>query len=189
MRGFESRRHRVTFQIRHIAAGNPLLDALTEPTLAAEWEADAESRHEPGTCYLMVLAADASGAMVPAAWAGYRIEDENGVPVLRCCNNYVRRPFRGRTPELYAAAYRARHRLVVRRFQLPGVTYLYEYPIGLHEADGWVKDDAPGSEGMSEFGHYWWRLRWSPVRVSIHMVSDPTGLFQFPPPPAVRVPW
>lgn len=148
-------------QIRHIAPGNPIGDMLREEPLRTEWWEDAESEHEPGVAYLMVLVADpGSGWLVPAAWAGYRIEDEHGRAVLRCLNNYVRRGFRDRVPELYAVAYAARHRLVVRRLRLPAVTYLFPEPIALHEADGWVRDAGPDAAGTSADGHRWQRLRW-----------------------------
>lgn len=150
-----------------MAPGNDLIAKLAEEPLRTQWWEDAESRDEPGTAYLMVLVRGPDGWLVPAAWAGYRIEDEHGTAVLRCCNNYVRRGYRDHTPDLYPVAYRARHLLVVARLRLPAVTYLFPEPIALHEADGWVRDTAPGSSGQSrpfENGpvHNWQRLRWEP---------------------------
>ncbi len=152
-------------QVRHIAAGHELLDVLNSEPLRTEWWDDAESEHEPGVAYLMVLARGPHGWLIPAAWAGYRIEDEAGSAVLRCCNNYVRRGFRDRTPELYSVAYRARHRLVVSKFGLPAVTYLVPEPIALHEADGWERDPTPLGSGQSPVNpeHHWQRLRWTPA--------------------------
>jgi hypothetical protein len=154
-------------EIIHVAPGNPRIEFLQQEPLRTEWFDDAESQHERGVAYLMVLARDPAGLLVPAAWAGYRIEDEAGRVVLRCCNNYVRREFRGRTPDLYAVAYRARHDRVVRRFGLHAVTYLFPEPIPLHEADGWVRDTSAGGSGTSRARpdgelHHWQRLRWSP---------------------------
>ncbi len=135
---------------------------LASEPLRTQWWLDAESEVEPGISYLMVLA-DHEGELVPAAWAGYAVSDGE----LRCCNNYVRRGFRGRYPELYQVAYAARHRDVVAVLGLPAVTYLFEYPIPLHLADGWVLCSGPDAHGLSrahEGGevHTWWRLRWSP---------------------------
>ncbi len=154
-------------EIIHAATGHPILDRLCEETLAAEWWDDAESRHEDGINYLMVVDRNHPSGMLPVAWAGWRVEDENGAAVLRCCNNYVRRTHRGHVPDWYSIAYLARHRLVVQRLGMPAVTYLYEQPIWLHELDGWVKDTGPGSSGVSharEGGepHPWWRLRLPP---------------------------
>jgi hypothetical protein len=137
-------------------------DPLAEEPLRTQWWDDAESEHEPDTSYLMVLV-DENGLMTPAAWAGYRLVDG----VLRCCNNYVRREYRGRNPELYAMAYAARHAEVVTVLNMPAVTYLYAQPIALHEADGWVKDTGSDSHGSSYARpggqeHLWWRLRRDP---------------------------
>ncbi len=146
-------------EVRHIVAGHHLLDALREEPLRTQWWEDAESEHEPGVSYLMVLAPGPDVWLVPAAWAGYRIENEAGTAVLRCLNNYVRREFRN--PDLYPLAYEARHRLVVARFGLPAVTYLFPEPIALHEADGWVRDTGPSGSGQSPVNpnHHWQRLR------------------------------
>ncbi len=135
---------------------------LCEEPLRTQWRDDAESEHEPDVSYLMVLVDD-GGPLVPAAWAGYRVIDG----VLHCCNNYVRREYRGRNPELYAMAYAARHREVVAVLNMPAVTYLYAQPIPLHEADGWIRDTGPGSHGVSRARpdgeeHPWWRLRREP---------------------------
>ncbi len=130
--------------------------------IRGQWWRDAESEHEVGTAYFLVLAEDLAGALQPAAWAGYRIErDDTGAPVLRCCNNYVRRSFRRHDPELYAEAYRARHEQGVLTCGLAAVTYLFPEPIPLHEADGWVQDTGPGASGISRVTgveHHWRRL-------------------------------
>lgn len=133
--------------------------ALMEEPLRSQWRADAESEHEDGISYVMVLDDDGTGRRhVPAAWAGYRIEDG----VLRCCNNYVRHGFRDRDPELYEVAYRARHDLVVAGCGLPAVTYLFPEPIPLHLADGWELDTTPEGSGISRdipgVEHHWRRL-------------------------------
>ncbi len=135
------------------------MDVLAGDPLRTQWREDAESGVEPAVSYLMVLAEDAGGQMVPAAWAGYQLVPVGGELTLRCCNNYVRREFRSCDPELYEMAYRARHDVVVSRLAFPAVTYLFEQPIALHEADGWVKDTGPGGSGVSTAGHHWWRLR------------------------------
>lgn len=136
-----------------------LVALLESEPLRTQWHTDAESVHEPGTSYMVALVDD-----VPAAWAGWRIEADG---VLRCCNNYVRHGYRGRTPELYAAAYKARHRDVVLRLGVPAETFLYPEPMPLHEADGWVRDGSPDGSGQSrpfQDGpiHHWQRLTWSP---------------------------
>lgn len=138
-------------------------ELCTEP-LRSQWWDDAESHHEPGISYSMVIHDE-----VPAAWAGWTFEREDGRPVLRCCNNYVRREYRGGVPDLYALAYAHRHRHIVTHLGMPAVTYLFPEPVALHLADGWVIDTSPGSSGTSwarEVGqgqeHHWRRLRWTP---------------------------
>lgn len=136
-----------------------LVRVLESEPLRTQWWRDAESEHEPGTSYVVALVAGE-----PAAWAGWRLQPDG---VLKCCNNYVRRGYRDRTPDLYALAYAARHRDVVLRLGAPAETYLYPEPIPLHEADGWVRDTSPGGSGTShafEGGepHHWQRLTWSP---------------------------
>lgn len=146
-----------------------IMERLAAEPLASEWYADAESRVEDGVAYLMALARDAGGVLVPAAWAGYRVEDRAGITVLKCCNNYVSRPFRGRTPDPYAAAYRARHAQVVTRLGLPAETYLFPEPVPRHVADGWVRDTGPGGSGISTVTgvlHCWQRLTWTPPGAS-----------------------
>lgn len=139
------------------------MSVLTAEPLRTQWWNDAESRVEPGISYAMVLVDDQ-----PAAWAGWQVVRDGGTPVLRCCNNYVRHEFRGRRPELYELAYRHRHQNVVARLGLPGVTYLFPEPIGLHLADGWVldaADDACGDSSPYTGGpvHHWRRLLWQPT--------------------------
>lgn len=122
--------------------------------LAEQWWCDAESQHEDGVSYAMVLDDD-----VPAAWAGWEVRGG----VLHCVSSYERRGH-GRALGLYALAYAHRHREVVVDWTGPAVTYLYEQPIPLHEADGWRKSGAV--EGV-DYGtsdepgvppHRWWRL-------------------------------
>lgn len=141
----------------------------TEP-LFSEWWIDAESGADPGVSYVIVYDLDEHGNEVPAAWAGWIIEVDleerfGGGAVLRCCNNYVRRGFRDRDPELYALAYRHRHDQVVAQLGLPAFSFLYEQPIPLHLADGWEYDtpvDEPGESRPYPGGelHRWWRLHW-----------------------------
>ncbi|NUR59383.1 MAG: hypothetical protein HOV87_12045 [Catenulispora sp.] len=155
---------------------------LCEEPLRTQWWMDAESGHEEGTSYLMVLDVDASGAYVPAAWAGYAFErlDETEamfqalpremrklarLPILRCRDNYVAHGFRDRDPERYETAYAARHQLVVSPWQGLAYTYLYDPPKTRHERDGWFAD--PNSDlghgfsspdATSGIVHEWWRL-------------------------------
>lgn len=112
---------------------------------------------------------DEHGNEVPAAWAGWILEVDlaerfDGGAVLRCCNNYVRRGFRDRTPELYAVAYRQRHEQIVQRLGLPAYSFLYEQPIPIHVADGWEYFTPVGKPGESSpFPggelHRWWEMR------------------------------
>jgi hypothetical protein len=169
-RGFESRRCRV--KLIHLIPDDPeypgIMDLLRAEPLRTQWWNDAKSEVEPGVSYLMVLAEDDRGDMVPAAWAGYRVDQADDGPVLWCCNNYVRHGFRDRAPELYAQAYTARHREVVTRLGIPAYTYLYAQPIALHLVDGWVYDRSPHGRGMSRppapgvLSQPWWRLLWQP---------------------------
>lgn len=145
-------------EILHLTPGHPRYAEITallmaEP-LAEQWRQDAESRHEPDVSYAMVLADD-----VPAAWAGWEMR----AGVLHCVSSYERRG-PGRDLGLYATAYAHRHRAVVADWTGPAVTYLYEQPIPLHLADGWVHSgDRPGVDhGISDEPdappHRWWRL-------------------------------
>ncbi len=134
--------------------------------LRTQWWTDAESEHEAGTSYIVATAPSRSGPMIAAAWAGYIIRPDG---VLKCCNNYVVHGFRGQDypHDLYARAYRVRHRDVVLRLGAPAETYLFPEPIPLHEADGWVRDPSPAGSGTSRpFNdgpeHHWQRLTWSP---------------------------
>lgn len=153
--------------------------------MRSQWLEDAESEHEPGTSYLVAYAPDDQGRMVPAAWAGYRIETRDDGPILKCVNNYVRREHRGHAgynrlrkvrhgyrtsiPDLYAHAYAARHKHVVTLLGMRAETYLFPEPIALHEADGWIRDTSPEGSGTSRPAgggpeHHWQRLTWSPPR-------------------------
>lgn len=118
--------------------------------VAAMW-ADAESRPDeldvPGTHWSVALTEDGT----PAAWCAARIEDDG---TLKCHSNYEVRAWRGQ--RMYEDAYFARHWGVVRVYRRPGVTYLFEQPIGLHEADGWYRT---GLTDVSADGHRWWELR------------------------------
>ncbi len=136
---------------------------LAAEPLAGQWWRDAESGVEPGVSYTMVLARGR-----PAAWAGWIvIDDEQGNPLLKCCNNYARRAYGDRRSALYRLAYRARHRDVVTQLGLPGVTYLFPEPIPLHLRDGWRRDKGKGARGTSRAVrggrlHHWRRLLWTP---------------------------
>lgn len=148
-----------------------LLATLSAEPVASQWWEDAESRIDADsehTSYMVVYVPGDGGQMVPAAWAGWRIETgDDGARVLRCCDNYVRQGYRRQIPELYRLAYKARHRQVVAVRRMPAVTYLYPEPIGLHVADGWTIDTSPDAAGRStpyEGGpeHHWRRLTWTP---------------------------
>lgn len=122
--------------------------------LATQWWSDAESRHEPGVSYALVLADD-----VPAAWAGWIVTEIDGIWTLKCCSNYERRGA-GRERGLYALAYNHRHRATVAPSALAAVTYLFPEPIELHEADGWTRT---GLADLSDDGHDWAELRREPT--------------------------
>ncbi len=130
-----------------------LLDRIRRDAalVASMWD-DAESRPGelavPGTWWTVAVLADGT----PAAWCAAVREDDGRV--IKCHSNYERAGHRGRG--LYAAAYRARHRDVLRRAGVAGVTYLFDGPIALHEADGWRRT---GVAGVSALGHDWWELR------------------------------
>ncbi|WP_033346767.1 hypothetical protein [Catenuloplanes japonicus] len=157
-----------------VDAGSPehaaLLAELGQEPLAGEWWEDAESRVDADsarTSYMVIYMADTDGRTVPAAWAGWRREDEG--QRLKCVDNYVRRGFRQQNPELYRLVYAARHRQVVLKLRLPAETYLFPEPIGRHLASGWQIDPAPDAFGTStpyDGGpvHRWQRLTWTPRR-------------------------
>lgn len=128
-----------------------LLDLIrADPPLVARMWADAESQpaelDQPGTWWTVALVDDA-----PAAWCAARPAGD----VLYCHSNYEHPRHRGRG--LYAAAYRERHRHVIQPAGLDAVTYLFEQPIPLHEADGWQRTGPTGDGKVS--GHRWWELR------------------------------
>ncbi len=138
-----------------LAHGQPLyadlLDGIrNDRDLVAAMGADAESHPDeldlPGTRWSVALLEDGT----PAAWCAARTEDGT----LKCHSNYEVRAWRGR--RLYEAAYHARHRDVVHPSGLAAVTYLFDAPIGLHEANGWRRT---GQTGCGVTGHQWWELR------------------------------
>lgn len=122
-----------------------------DPALQNAMWADAESSPwelaEPGTRWSIAL-----DAGQPAAWCAAR-ELPDGT--LKCHSNYEVDAFRGEG--LYEAAYRARHDAVVAPAGRPAVTYLFEQPIALHEADGWQRTGLTGEGEVA--GHTWWELR------------------------------
>ncbi|GAB7053210.1 hypothetical protein [Catenuloplanes indicus] len=150
------------------AAHRELLADLGREPLAGEWWEDAESAVDADsarTSYMVVYADGPDNRPVPAAWAGWRLEADG--TRLKCVDNYVRRGFRQRSPELYRLVYAARHRQVVLKLRLPAETYLFPEPIGRHLASGWQIDPAPGAAGESTpYGggpvHRWQRLVWTP---------------------------
>ncbi len=140
------------------------MQILGEDTLRRQWWDDAESEVEPGVSYMMAVSRGR-----PLAWAGWLVEHSPaGQPVLlRCCNNYVRRGFRNRSPELYQLVYRRRHVEVVTALGLPAVTFLFPEPIPLHLRDGWRRATGQGAAGTSRARpgarlHRWQKLVWSP---------------------------
>lgn len=122
-----------------------------EQLLADMWR-DAEHvlDEHPGKRWTVV-----SVGGMPVAWAAATVVDADGQEVLRCSDNYERRGL-GRVAHLYRVAYRRRHETIVAAVGLPAVTYLFEQPIALHEADGWTRT---GLTGTSDLGHQWWELR------------------------------
>lgn len=130
--------------------------------LVARMWADAESRPfelaEPGTRWSIALVDDGDGE-VPAAWCAVREITEDGQPVLKGLCNYEVPAYRGHG--LYLAAYRERHRRVVRPSVLPAVTYLFAQPIGLHLGDGWHHTGLTGPGELPD--HQWWELRRDPT--------------------------
>ncbi|MET0426298.1 MAG: hypothetical protein ABW046_20685 [Actinoplanes sp.] len=129
-----------------------LLDRVRQDDalVAAMW-ADAESHPDeldvPGTHWTVSLTEDGT----PAAWAAARIID----CVIKCHSNYETRRYRG--CGLYEAAHYGRHRDVILAYKMPAVTYLFEQPITLHEANGWHRTGVTGT-GENE-SHRWWELQ------------------------------
>jgi hypothetical protein len=148
-----------------------LLAELSREPLAGEWWEDAESRVDADsarTSYMVIYMKGLDGRAVPAAWAGWRLEDDGRR--LKCVDNYVRRGYRQQDPELYRLVYAARHRQAVLKLRLAAETYLFPEPIGRHLASGWQIDPAPDASGESapyDGGpvHRWQRLvRTPPAR-------------------------
>lgn len=117
--------------------------------VAAMW-ADAESTPDeldvPGNRWTVTLV-DGD----PAGWCAARTTNSGR---LKCHSNYAVRAHRGHGH--YEAAYHARHRDVVAPTGLLAVTYLFDYPIPLHEADGWRRTDLTGPGALPD--HQWWEL-------------------------------
>lgn len=134
----------------------PLRD---DQVLVEQMWGDAEHRFEEHPAKRWVFAV-VDGE--PAAWAAATwTADSNGRPLLRCSDNYERRG-PGRDYRLYQLAYRRRQTSIVvpaARVGVPAVTYLFEQPIALHEADGWVKTGSTGVSGEAGEKHQWWQLR------------------------------
>jgi hypothetical protein len=130
-----------------------LLDQIRRnPALVAAMWADAESRPDeldvPGTSWSVALVAGA-----PAAWCAARLQDHG---TLKCHSNYEVWAYRGKGR--YEAAYAERHRAVVVPAAVVAVTYLFEQPIALHEADGWRKTGLTGTSHEADEPHPWWEL-------------------------------
>lgn len=147
----------ITVDIHSMSLGDdsyePLISQIrTDEQLRADMWRDAEHdlQEQPDKRWTIVVV---NGA--PVAWAAATIEDQDGQRVLRCSDNYERRGI-GRVAGLYRVAYRHRHQRIVAPSGLPGLTYLFEQPIALHEADGWVRT---GATDLSDAGHRWWELR------------------------------
>lgn len=160
----------MTSEVVYLPVGHPRYEELTahlrEEPLRTQWWNDAESEHMPHVSYVMVLAEDAAGRMVPAAWAGWYVKKTERV--LKCCSNYVRHGFRDQSPDLYEVAYRERHLRVVLPLGLQAETFVFPEPVDLHLGDGWRKDDSNAGRGVSRAYadgpvHYWRRLTWSPL--------------------------
>lgn len=157
-------------EVAHLTPASPryidFIGDLGAWPLAADWYADAEStaREYPDASYFVTYAPNRYGAPVPAAWAGYLVLERDGRPFLKCVNNYVTRPFRGRDPDLWQLAYRERHRRIVTQLGAPAETYLFPEPIPVHLADGWQLDTSPTGSGVSRatgVEHHWQRLTWA----------------------------
>lgn len=134
-----------------------------DPALLARMWDDAESHLDeaPGKVWSVAAVTDHRGRWTPAAWAAAIEQTEDGRPVLKCCNNYERPGYRGHGA--YAAAYAHRHTTIVAPSHLPGVTYLFRQPIGLHEADGWYRTGVQGVSTEAAQSHEWWELRRHPT--------------------------
>lgn len=153
------------FNVRNIEPGDPrldeFLDHLAEPTLKSDLWEDAEHvilpELIPNRVWTVVEVRE-NARFVPVAWAASYEIDVEGIRTLRCSDNYERRGV-GRDYGLYRVAYRHRHRTVVLPSGLPGLTYLYEQPIALHEADGWVRTGYCGTSREAKEPHDWWELR------------------------------
>ena len=145
--------------IRHVVLSVRIGDERYED-LIGQIRADAEHEldEQPGKAWA-VVAVEGHGRWVPAAWAAATVEPGPGGPVLRCSDNYERRG-PGRLHGLYPIAYRHRHETVVAPSRLPGLTYLFAQPIGLHEADGWHRTGLTGTSRQPGIEpHQWWELR------------------------------
>lgn len=141
---------------------------LTAEPVATQWLDDAESGHEAGNSYLMIVVAGQA-----AAWAGYQIEDHNGQQVLRLRDQYERHGYRREDLDglwLYPIALAAVHEQVVYGWTGMAYSYVYRVPRALLLDHGWVDDtfDAvlgpPAGKSQRHPGaevHQWWRMvRW-----------------------------
>lgn len=130
--------------------------------------ADAEHRFDeaPAKVWTVVVVRD-RGPWAPAAWAAASVQHDGDEPVLRCSDNYERRG-PGRRWGLYPVAYRHRHITIVAPSPLPALTYLFDGPVRLHEADGWYRtglSDTSCEPGINP--HDWWELRRNPTAQAI----------------------
>lgn len=116
--------------------------------LAYMWQA-AESRLDEHPTKVWIVAVDPNGRAL--AWCAYQ---PVGDGVVTCVNSFERPEVWGRG--LYATVYAARHQLI-RWFD--AVTYVYDQPLPLHLADGWVPFEEGWSSEPDAPSHHWTGLR------------------------------
>ncbi len=129
--------------------------------LLREMWADAEHRLDDDSLsrHWTVVVVREGGQRVPAAWCTSRVEWQHGTRVLVCADNYERRGA-GRDNKLYDLAYAHRHATIVTPWPGPAVTYLFDGPIALHEADGWRRTGLTGTSRQDGIPpHEWHELR------------------------------
>lgn len=152
----------------NVRAGDPGYERLLGPVrdntdlLTRMW-ADAESRldeHPDKIWAVAMITNDHIRRPVAAAWAAAIEIDHQGQRMLRCCNNYEVPRWRGRG--LYELVYRHRHDHIIAGSPLPAITWIFDQPRALHQADGWAVTGTGISRLPNIDEHPWYEMRRAP---------------------------
>lgn len=139
----------------------PILDD-PEPEIMADAEIDMRRVVQQDPDKRWWLAVDDGGQVLAwcAAWALTGQTAQEVTADLECGHNYERRG-RGRQIGAYRLVFAARqHWIDVGQYSC--VTHLFDQPVALHEAAGWVRVKPYDPADVGAYGHHWQRLIYTP---------------------------